>query len=419
MRRTAATAAATVAVVAVIAGAPAGVLEPWSLAAALYVAVVFGFHDMHHEIQHPDMGVLVLLGGALAAASAPSLAQAVGIWVHGAARLAVFALDVLLVAASYLHIVRGPVPSLGAGSLRGKAYVVTGCSAGIGLETAEALVRAGATVVFACRSEDRARAAIDGIIQRASGVGLEEGQLRFLPLDLCSCGSVRRFVELLQASKLSVSALILNAGAIVGSRKLTEDGLEMTLASNHLGHFQLVRLLLPSLLAAEARGERPRIVAVGSTLCFSHDSVDLTEAVAVGDGAERSEFLARPYSTFHAYGQSKLAGALFVAELARRLRRRGSRIPVNLLHPGEIGTSIAMDIFPEWSRPLMAVLVPVLGPLWMKTPRQGSFCTLHLATSPALASAEQASGAFFLRLRRVPGPKAMADEAMARELWEV
>ncbi|CAE8632455.1 unnamed protein product [Polarella glacialis] len=290
--------------------------------------------------------------------------------------------------------------------MKGRVSIVTGCNTGIGYETAQALAEADGTVIFACRSEDKARAAIARMMEdsRAAGKELSEDQLLFLPLDLASLESVRGFVDAVHRSKLEVHLLILNAGVMLGSRSVTKDGLEGTLAANHFGHFLLALLLLPTLQEAEARGQQPRIVMLGSTTCLLHGKFDFSEAVIVNGEAERKVALDKPYSLMEAYGQSKLANLLFVRELSRRMKELGSQIPVNCAHPGQVLTEVMRDMHPALV--LLTKVFQIPGQALIKTPRQGSFCTLHVATAPELATAAAASGEFFVRLQPIQLPEA-------------
>lgn len=250
---------------------------------------------------------------------------------------------------------------------------------------------------------------------------VDAAQLVFLPLDVASLASVRRFVSLLEGEQLTAETLVLNAGVMMGSRQLSEDGFEMTMASNHFGHFLLVQLLLPSLLAAEQQeggGARtPRIVVMGSNICYRHDGLDFEEVASYKEEEERQAFLRRPHSIMWAYGHSKLANLLFTVELARRLRRRGSSIPANAVHPGEALTEVAREMPPvlKWLQRWFSFA----GYAVLKSPRQAANCTLHVATDPGLATADGASGQYFMRARAGRLSRAAQDVELASKLWEV
>ncbi|RHY90095.1 hypothetical protein DYB35_005935 [Aphanomyces astaci] len=144
-------------------------------------------------------------------------------------------------------------------SLKGKVAIVTGANNGIGLETARQLAKQGAHVVFACRSKERAEAAIKSV---AKSVGASAATLQFLPLDLADSKSIRAFADLFRKSKLPLDILVNNAGVNYYKRETTADGHERVFGINHLGPFLLTNLLLPTLLKSDA----PRIVNVGSCM---------------------------------------------------------------------------------------------------------------------------------------------------------
>eukprot|EP01052_Picozoa_sp_SAG31_P023175 SAG31_NODE_1893_length_6973_cov_5.870963_1_plen_281_part_00 len=163
--------------------------------------------------------------------------------------------------------------------MSGKVCLVTGANTGIGFETAQRLAEMGATVILACRSESKAATAIERILHnngsRASQV--LPSQLLFLPLDLASISQVRSaaaaFSQLknLPGGSRRLDVLVCNAGMMQPSSRLSADRLEMTVATNHYGHAQLVRLLLPQLEASGAG----RIVVVSSALHRKADRLDL------------------------------------------------------------------------------------------------------------------------------------------------
>ncbi|CAE8694568.1 unnamed protein product, partial [Polarella glacialis] len=399
-----------------------GACDPVACAAALYLVVLYCLQVKFQEWPEFDARVSLLLFSALALFAGPAALELLlgrpcmfPSWWPWVAGLSCAAVSVC----AWRVMVRGPYPTVAPGSMKGRVSIVTGCNTGIGYETAQALAEADGTVIFACRSEDKARAAIARMMEdsRAAGKELSEDQLLFLPLDLASLESVRGFVDAVHRSKLEVHLLILNAGVMLGSRSVTKDGLEGTLAANHFGHFLLALLLLPTLQEAEARGQQPRIVMLGSTTCLLHGKFDFSEAVIVNGEAERKVALDKPYSLMEAYGQSKLANLLFVRELSRRMKELGSQIPVNCAHPGQVLTEVMRDMHPALV--LLTKVFQIPGQALIKTPRQGSFCTLHVATAPELATAAAASGEFFVRLQPIQLPEAAYDEEAAKRLWEL
>lgn len=197
-------------------------------------------------------------------------------------------------------------------SLAGRTVVVTGGNAGIGYFVSEQLADAGARVVIAARSEEKARLALDSIRSRVAGAALEH-----VPLDLASLASVRAAAERIAAFR-PLHALVNNAGRVVASRHrmLTEEGYELTVGGNFLGHFALTTLLFPAL------AEGGRVVGMGS---------DSTRMVRLDASDLWSE---RRYSPFRAYAFSKHAVQGFHLELARRLAAAGDSRSSLLAHPG-------------------------------------------------------------------------------------
>mmetsp|Transcript_82407 Transcript_82407/g.265680 ORF Transcript_82407/g.265680 Transcript_82407/m.265680 type:complete len:471 (+) Transcript_82407:55-1467(+) len=395
-----------------------GVFDPMACIACGYIFGVFCFQNTFVEWPAVPRHILLLLASVLASLLAPTCLEHVGFWATWGVKCVAWAIDVAIVISGYRFMVRGPeYAHLGEGSLEGKTFVITGCNTGIGYETAKTLADAGATVVFACRSEDKALAAMKKIVEECAGQ-VQEEQLVFVPLDTSSFESVRRFAGLMEKTGHKPQTLILNAGVMLSNRSLSKDGLEMTMATNHFGHFLLVQQLLPGLLAAEGLGEKPRIVIVGSNMSYLHDRFDFRELEVVsGDEKAKQLYMEKPYGLFRAYGQSKLANLHFTTELARRLQAKGSKIPVNQIHPGEVLTDVMRDMHPVVVK-LKEIFRPVaMG--FMKTPTQGAFCTLHVATDPALSTSDNITGAHFVRCSPAPLSRAGSDEKVADRLWTI
>jgi len=312
-------------------------------------------------------------------------------------------------------MVKGPDCQPGRDSLKKRVCVITGCNTGIGYETALALARGGSTIIFACRSEERARGAMRKLLETDASVS--EEQLVFLQLDTSSLKSVRTFAERFAESGFDgLHLLILNAGVMLRHRDLSVDGFEMTLASNHFGHFLLTHLLMPHLLKTEAKGEQPRIIVVGSTQHFKHDVFDFSEFVAIKGEQDKNVFMQKPYELFRAYGQSKIANQLFTEELARRLKSQGSKIPVNSLHPGEVHTEVARNM-----HPILIVLLRIFNSvlfLFLKTAQQGCTCTVYVATAPHLATSDETTGGFFLRHKNVESNALCRQQTVRDQFWK-
>ncbi|WP_104165604.1 SDR family NAD(P)-dependent oxidoreductase [Arthrobacter sp. SX1312] len=195
--------------------------------------------------------------------------------------------------------------------LTGERILVTGGNAGLGYFACEQLAAAGAHVILASRSADKAARAMDAIRGRYPGAGLS-----FQPLDLADLASVRTAAATIAAGA-PLSGLLANAGVVgSGRRRTTADGFELQFGTNHLGHYALIARLLPSLSAAGTR-----IVHLGS---ISHRWARLTPSFLQPSS----------YSSARAYATSKLAVMAFGFELARRLDATGSQATSVVAHPG-------------------------------------------------------------------------------------
>jgi NAD(P)-dependent dehydrogenase (short-subunit alcohol dehydrogenase family) len=201
--------------------------------------------------------------------------------------------------------------------LDGRVAVITGANSGLGLVAARQLARAGADVVLACRDISKGQAAL-------AGFGADQDRGTVESLDLADLQSVRDFAGRIQARHDQLDLLINNAGVMAPPRRLTADGFESQIGTNHLGHFALTGLLLPSLLAA---GEG-RVVTVSS-------GVHRIGRIAFDDLQGE-----RRYRRWPAYGQSKLANLLFCFELARRSEDAGAALRSLAAHPGYSATNL-------------------------------------------------------------------------------
>jgi NAD(P)-dependent dehydrogenase (short-subunit alcohol dehydrogenase family) len=271
----------------------------------------------------------------------------------------------------------------------GKAAVVTGANSGLGLAIARELARAGATVVMACRSVTKGEEA-------ATRVGPDA---RVEQLDLASLANIREFSERLAGQP--VDLLINNAGVMAPPRRLTADGFESQLGTNHLGHFALTGLLLPRLLAAPAA----RVVTMSSG---AHRAGRINFDDLQGE---------RRYNNWLAYGQSKLANLLFAFELDRRADGRLSSIAA---HPGYAATNLQFAGPAHWyERASMAVANRVIA----QNADQGALPALYAATMPDVPGGSYLGPDGFMELRGHPHLVTAARRAYdledARRLWEV
>ena len=233
----------------------------------------------------------------------------------------------------------------------GRTAIVTGANSGIGFHTAAQLAEKGAHVVLACRNMEKANAAIAEIVQQH-----EHARCTAKLLDLSRQQSVRSFAENALETLPSIDLLINNAGVMIPPKTMTEDGLELQFATNHLGHFALTALLAPNIL----KTPHSRIVTVASN---AHKWAKINF-----DDLQRNRF----YVPWDAYGQSKLANLLFAYELDRRLRANGHTTLSIAAHPGYTTTNIGQhSSFVQFATQWIA-----------QDTLRGALTTLRAATDP-------------------------------------
>jgi NAD(P)-dependent dehydrogenase (short-subunit alcohol dehydrogenase family) len=209
-------------------------------------------------------------------------------------------------------------------NLQGKRILVTGVSAGIGVETARSLVAHGASIVGAARNLAKAKAATTQIQRDAKENG---GSLDLVELDLADLKSVRACADALVTKGKPFDLVIANAGVMATPFGYTADGFETQFGTNHLGHFVLVNRIV-SLMRTGSR-----LINVTSA-GHRFSNVDLDDP----------NFQRTPYDPFVAYGRSKTANILFAVAFDERHRQRGVRAAA--VHPGDIHTELARHLDP-------------------------------------------------------------------------
>jgi NAD(P)-dependent dehydrogenase (short-subunit alcohol dehydrogenase family) len=283
--------------------------------------------------------------------------------------------------------------------LTGKTCVITGGSAGLGRESARALAATGAHVILAARNMEALRGA-----ERWIRAEVPNATTSTIELDLTTLAGIRIAAAAIQHLAPEIHVLMNNAGVMFTPLLRTTDGVEIQFGTNHLGHFELTRLLTNQLV------EGARIVILSSDGHRMSD-VDLDDP-----NWERRE-----YDKFAAYGASKTANVLHMIELDRRLRGRGVR--AYAVHPGVVATSLARHMTREDFASLMRFeptdpgreKVDVLRNFQM--PEHGAATQVWAAVSPELAGI----GSVYLadcRVREDVTPYA-TNEAHAVELWEL
>jgi len=282
--------------------------------------------------------------------------------------------------------------------LSGRTALITGANTGLGLRTARVLADRGAHVVIACRNLDKARRAA-GVIGAKTDV---------VQLDLASQASVRAAAEEIGSRFPRLDLLINNAGVMEVPYQRTDDGFELTLATNHFGPFALTGLLLDRLTPAG------RVVTLSSI--GHHGGV-------VNFDDLQSE---RHYDPDKAYSQSKLANLLFTYQLDRRLRAAGAGAIALACHPGVVYT----DLFthrPGWEQFMLSPAMRIINFPVVQNVRKGALPTLRAATDPAARG-----GQYFGPRRHLLGRDLISgypevvesnaeshDEAAQARLWQV
>ncbi|GAB3222551.1 SDR family oxidoreductase [Hymenobacter seoulensis] len=275
--------------------------------------------------------------------------------------------------------------------LTGKTALVTGATSGIGLVTARELARQGARVIMVGRDTDKAARALASI-QLAVGT---DAPVHVKCYDLSLIQNVRTLAEELEHELSQLDILVNNAGIMPGRLMLTEEGHELSWATNHLAPYALTNLLLPLLDAAG----QARVVTVSSV---AHWVGEIEPDREVRNSPDK-------YSWLTAYADSKLANILFTNELAHRLDLTG--ITANCLHPGMVDTGLMR---PDTS-PVMKALWWTAKPL-MRSPERGAQTTLYLATSPEVASV---SGRYFANAKPARTSERAQSRAEASRLWKI
>jgi len=271
--------------------------------------------------------------------------------------------------------------------LSGQSYLVTGCNSGLGFETMRVLTRRGAHVFGTARSMEQAEQACSKI----------EGAATPLMMELTQFETIMRAGEEVKRHKTTLDGLILNAGVMQLQTLQLVYGMEKQFVVNHLGHFLLTRELIPKLTASS----HARVITLSSRAYTW-----APEAGIEFDNLDGS----RSYDPRVAYGQSKLANALFARELARRTHAQGIRS--NAVHPGVVEeTRLHRHVPPSNDE-------PVVGDnrgYRIKSTEEGAATTCYVATHPAL---NEVSGYYFSDCNWEIPTQRMQDDQLAKRLWE-
>jgi len=282
--------------------------------------------------------------------------------------------------------------------MTGKVVVITGATSGIGRVAAEKLAGLGARMVVIARDQARGAATL-GRLRSING----SAKHTIHYADLSRISEMKRVAAEVVAAEPRIDVLINNAGALFGSRHLTEDGLELTFATNHLAYF-VVSLGLLDRLRASAPS---RVI---NTSSGAHEKARLD----FGDLQSEEAYQGTLWDTlryggpgFKAYALSKLCNILFTRELARRLE--GSGVTVNCFHPGFVDTRFGDESGGLISWGLRAAKHLAISP------EKGAATLVYLASSPEVAGV---TGRYFFRCRPVAPTRQAQDDRAARALWQ-
>jgi retinol dehydrogenase-12 len=272
--------------------------------------------------------------------------------------------------------------------LEGKICMVTGATSGIGAVTARALAQKGARVIIVARNVNRCENTVAEIIQTTGNHAVE-----YMLADLSSQDEIHNLVRVYQDKYERLDVLVNNAGGFFMSRLESIDGIEMTFALNHLNYFLLTNLLIETIKASAPA----RIVNVSSA-AHQNASIDFDDLQDKHN-----------YSSWQAYGQSKLANILFTYELARRLE--GTGVTVNALHPGFVATNFGAN-----NAGFLGTLVRRFMNLFSIDVETGAQTSIYLAAS---AEVEGVTGKYFVKQQAVASSEISYDQTTAKRLWEI
>jgi NAD(P)-dependent dehydrogenase (short-subunit alcohol dehydrogenase family) len=282
-------------------------------------------------------------------------------------------------------------------SQSGKKFLITGGTSGIGKEAAREIARTGGEVIITARDDRKGQTTVAEI----------GGNISYRLLELTSLKSIRTFAE---AFSDPIDVLILNAGVMATPFKKTDDGFELQLGTNHLGHFALA-----GLLHNQVRG---RIVSVSSLAHrmgnFGDGSVETIRNYALGVGE---------YKKWSAYGRSKLANLLFTHELERRARSLNLPFTAHAVHPGYSNTNLQSVASVMRGAKVETVVTEFLNRLFAQSAAAGALPTLAAATYPHLSGASFIGPDRYFESRGTPrltrANSFAYDQEVAANLWKV
>ena len=270
--------------------------------------------------------------------------------------------------------------------MRGKTVVITGGTSGIGEVAAIALAKMGARIVLVARDKSRGDATLARLRDSAPGIA---HSIHFA--DLLRLAEMKRVAAQIADHESRIDVLINNAGALFGTRNVTEDGLEYTFALNHLAYFVMTEGLRERLSASAPS----RIISTASAM-HQNAALDIDDLQS-----------AKSFGATKAYSRSKLCNILFTRELARRLR--GTGVTANCLHPGFVATR-----FGDQSGVLISPFVR-LAKIFATSPTKGAETIIYLASSSEVS---ETTGQYFYKSAPTTPSSRAQDDRSALLLWQ-
>jgi len=273
--------------------------------------------------------------------------------------------------------------------MKDKVCIITGANAGIGKSTTIEIAKMGATIAMVCRNQQKAEKAREEIIQQSNNANIE-----IFLCDFAEQAQIKTVAQQLIQHYSTIDVLINNAGFISASktREVTQEGIEKTVAVNHLGYFMLTNLLKPSLLNSKAA----RVVNVSSE---AHRFINFDiENINIEKG----------YTPMNAYSLSKLLNIHFTIALAQRLE--GTNITTNALHPGIVKTNFSSNLSGFMN------LMFLMAKPFMINADSGAETSIYLASSPEVANV---TGKYFAKKKKKRPNNDAQNLEYANKVWEV
>ncbi len=271
--------------------------------------------------------------------------------------------------------------------MQNKLCLITGATSGIGKATAIELARLGFDLILTGRNEFKGKVISDSLIKK------NKIKSEFIKCDISSLKDVRNLADIIRSKYDHLDVLINNAGSRFNDYQKSIDGIELTFATNHLGHF-LLTYLLSDLLKKSGDA---RIINVSSSAHYGKQ-IDIDDLVNP-----------KNYNRSLVYGRSKLANVLFTYEFSRR--NNYPDISINALDPGGVATNFARnDGFVSWLKHLSYYIIK----RQLLTPKQGAETVIYLASS---SDVKGVTGKFFYKKKEIKSSVESYDEEIAKKLW--